>query len=124
MSRKQAREAVFKRIYSLGFLTDVIYDEQNIPPSEHQYIDNLYNSVSQNLEKIDSLIKGVAKDFSFDRLFKIDLAALRLGIGEMLFTDTPKPVAVNAAVEIAKKYSTEKSASFVNGVLAEVLKTM
>ena len=126
MSRKQARETAFKIVYGLVFDTinrdnDIAFDGQ-IPSSEQEYIDNVVNQVVSNLDHIDTVIQKYAKNFSFERVFKIDLACLRLGIAEILYTDTPGPVAITSVVELAKKYSTEKSASYVNGVLAAVFK--
>ncbi|MCL2755830.1 MAG: transcription antitermination factor NusB [Firmicutes bacterium] len=116
IGRKQAREEAFKIIYGLGFLSDGITGDM-----QDKYMVILVNAVKDNLDQIDEKIKSVAKDFSFDRLFKVDLAVLRLAIAEMLYVDeTPNAIAINAAVEISKKYSTEKSASFVNGVLAAI----
>ena len=64
-------------------------------------------------------------NWKLDRVSKVNLTILRLAVGEMLFVDdVPGSVAINEAVELTKKYSDEKSTSFVNGVLDKVLKTL
>jgi len=124
MSRKQSREHVFHRVYAMDYDGDVLDEHtQPIPPSEQAYIITTYAAVTDNLEAIDELIRTHAKDFSFERIFKIDLALLRLAIGEGKYTETPEAVAINAAVDLAKKYSTEKSVAFINGVLAKILQS-
>ena len=123
MSRKQSREQVFHRIYALSFDGDTLEENTLVmpPKNELEYMTGLYTAVTENLAAIDELIRTHAKDFAFDRIFKIDLALLRLGIGEGKYTDIPSAVAINAVVDLAKKYSTEKSVTFVNGVLAKIL---
>ncbi|WP_195952518.1 transcription antitermination factor NusB, partial [Clostridium saudiense] len=78
-----------------------------------------------NLEDIDSRIVNALVNWKLDRVSKVNLTILRLAVGEMLFVDdVPGSVAINEAVELTKKYSDEKSTSFVNGVLDKVLKTL
>ena len=128
MSRKLSREAAYKMIYSLGFPespTDskelLITASEGQANLEQDYVENIFDTAVLNLEKIDEIITKYLKSFSFDRLFKADLAALRLGIAEMLMKETEAIVAIDAAVSIVKKYGTEKSAGFVNGVLSSIL---
>jgi len=128
MSRKQSREAVFKLLFSLCFDIegetpfDMVSDEQPCE-KELEYINKLLSAVRDNLTEIDALIEKSAHGFALDRIFKIDLTVLRMAIGEIKFYgDTPHVVAVNEAVNIAKKYGTEKSAGYINGILASVLK--
>ena len=128
MSRKQSREVAFKLLFSLCFdsagscLEDV--SEEKVDEKEQEYIDKLCAEVRENLSSIDALIEKHAHGFSLDRIFKIDLTVLRMAIGEILYLKdiTPAVVAVNEAVNIAKKYGTDKSGGWVNGILASVLK--
>ena len=69
-----------------------------------------------------TIIKDNTEGYELDRIYKVDLAILVLAVYEIKYQDTPKNVVVNEAVELSKKYSTDKSYSFVNGVLAKVLK--
>ena len=70
--------------------------------------------------EIDALLEAAAANWSLARMAVVDANVLRLATFELLGTDTPTPVIINEAVELAKKYSTEQSAGFVNGVLASV----
>jgi len=127
MSRKQSREKAFQLLFSLCFDEeiktdlDMVMDEK---PDEKElaYINELCTAVSGNLKDIDALVEKHAHGFSLDRIFKVDLTALRMAVGEVMYLDTPDIVAVNEAVNIAKKYGTDKSGGYVNGILASVLK--
>ena len=133
-SRKKSREIVFRLLFKLAYggapesclvgaedLEIVCDDELPVGP-ELEYIQRLYKAAAENLAEIDKIIAEFAKGFSFERIFKTDLTALRMGIAEIKYTDIPAVIAVDATVEIAKRYGTEKSAGFVNGILAEVVK--
>jgi len=124
MTRKQSREAAFKIIYSFGFDAenkDGLFDDLEVTGPELEYIKNLVNKTSENLGSIDDLIRGNSKGFSFGRLFLVDLALLRLGVAEILhIEETPAPVVIDAVVTLAKRYSTEKSVGFINGILATI----
>ena len=119
-SRKKSREIAFRMIFAFSPI-ELAIDGGELPVGrELEFINNLYNAVVQNLEDIDRTIRELSIGFSFERIFKTDLAALRMGIAEIKYTPTEKVVAINEAVEIAKRYGTEKSGGFVNGVLARV----
>lgn len=133
MSRKQSREVVFRTIFALAFDVD---DETElelasgldvdksvlINKDELNYINNLTSIVRENLEGIDKVIMETAKGFSFDRIYKVDLTALRVGIAEILYMEeTPDIVAINEAVNLVKKYGTINSAGYINGILASVI---
>ena len=128
-SRKKSREVVFRMLFHSAFvpwqddILELACDGEELPVGpELEYIRRLYKVTVENLAEIDKVIVEHAKGFSFERIFKTDLTALRMGIAELKYTDVPAVIAVNAAVEIAKKYGTEKSGGFVNGVLAETIK--
>ena len=130
MSRKKARDNAFKCIYELEFIKDKIlddillncYEENNNSEEEKQYIQIILNGVKENIEKIDSIILSKLKNWSLDRIAKIDLAILRLAIYEVLYVDSiPDKVSANEAVELAKTYGNNDSKSFVNGVIAKVI---
>ena len=92
-------------------------------PAENQktYVNNVYNAFADNREDIDAQIEENAEHWHKDRIAKVDLAVLRLAIAEMAFLEDPTPegVAINEAVELAKKYGSEESGRFVNGVLGK-----
>lgn len=130
MSRKKARDNAFKCIYELEFikdknLNDILnncYEENNNSKEEKDYIQMVLEGVKVNLEKIDSIILSKLKNWSLDRIAKIDLAILRLAIYEIIYVDSiPNKVSANEAVELAKTYGNNDSKSFVNGVIAKVI---
>jgi N utilization substance protein B len=120
-SRKKSREIVFRMLFG-GADLELACEDGELPTGpELEYINKLYELTTKNLAEIDGIIASMAKGFTMDRIFKTDLTALRLGIAEMKYTDIQAIVAINEAVEIAKKYGTEKSSAFVNGILAKVV---
>lgn len=130
MSRKKARDNAFKCIYELEFIKDKnlddilsnCYEENNNSTEEKEYIQMIVNGVKENIEKIDDIILSKLKNWSLDRIAKIDLAILRLAIYEILYVDSiPNKVSANEAVELAKTYGNNDSKSFVNGVIAKVI---
>ncbi|MBR2988847.1 MAG: transcription antitermination factor NusB, partial [Clostridia bacterium] len=86
-----------------------------------EYMDTLLSGVREKNEFIVSVVARYAKGFVVDRIYRIDLALLKVAIYELLFTDTPEKVVVNEAVELAKIYSTDNSPGFINGLLATVI---
>lgn len=76
-----------------------------------------------HLEDIDRAISTAAPEWPLNNINKIDLAILRVATDEILYSDTPPKVAIDEAVEIAKKFGAENSASFINGVLGTILKS-
>ena len=69
---------------------------------------------------IDSLANKYLKDWTMDRLNKVDQAIIRLGIYELMYTDTPSVVSINEAIQLSKKYSDEKVTKMINGVLDKI----
>ncbi len=86
------------------------------------YAIKIAETFQQNHEEIDEIIKNCSSGWDFDRLVKMDKDILRIALSELLFIkETPLKVVVDEAVELAKKYSTDDSASFINGLLAKVI---
>ncbi len=77
--------------------------------------------ILQSLSAIDAAIFAAAPEWPINKINRIDLAILRVATHELLFTDTPPKVAIDEAVEIAKKFGAESSPSFINGVLGTIL---
>ena len=78
----------------------------------------------ENLSVIDDIIESNLNKWSMDRLFKIDLSILRVAVFELLYNkDTAKEIVINEAVEIAKKFGTEESPKFVNGILGSLIRS-
>lgn len=98
--------------------------EDNIKELDLDYIKNLLNGVEANKEEIDKIIEKNLQNWKLDRISKVNLTILRLGVYEIAFDENvPKKVALNEAIELGKLYSDQKSVSFINGVLDKVLKT-
>ena len=86
------------------------------------YAIQIAETFQKNHDEIDSIIKKYSTGWDFERLVKMDKDILRIALSELLFIkETPMKVVVDEAVELAKKYSTEDSSSFVNGILAKVI---
>jgi transcription antitermination protein NusB len=130
MGRKKARDNAFKCLYQLGFDFDLdlekvlehSYEENVSTEEEKEYISKSLKGVIANIDAIDEEILKNLKDWSIDRIAKIDLAILRLAIYEVKYIENiPVKVSVNEAVELAKMYGNDTSANFVNGLLAKVI---
>ena len=126
MSRKTAREQAFKLIYELAvegepnsFSLELM--TENCDDADTLFINKLYDGVREKFDFLKSVVERYSKGFSFERIFKIDCALIMMASYEILYIDDiPTAASVNEAVELAKKYSTDKSAAFINGVLASV----
>ena len=130
MKRRLARETALKVIYQWDVgkndleiaLKDRIA-EVDLDPNNINFIETLVQGTLKNIEEIDQVIEQYLMEWSLDRVSNIDRNILRLGVFEILFKeDTPDKVAVNEAIELAKVFSTDQSAKFINGVLDKVLK--
>jgi len=130
MNRRSLREQVFKLLFRVEFILKEEMEEQcrlflehedvEIAEQDADYIVGKYAAVLDKLEEIDSLINEKAKGWSTERMGKVDLTIIRLAVYEMKFDDSvPEGVAINEAVELAKKFGQDESSGFVNGVLAK-----
>jgi N utilization substance protein B len=128
--RRDAREAAVQYLYQREIQGDQsdqaleeFYEMRGLSPSGRRFCDELLQGWMQNREEIDEVIAKNARNFEFNRLSAVDRNVLRIACHEILFrSDIPAPVAINEAIEIAKKYSTEDSGKFVNGVLDNIRK--
>jgi N utilization substance protein B len=86
-----------------------------------EFAGELVEGVVDNREVIQKRIKSQSKNWSLSRMAKVDLNILRIGVFELLFrSDIPKNVTINEAIEVAKKFGTEDSPAFINGILDEI----
>lgn len=131
MSRKKARDILFKLVFETLFTqpeSSISYEEllqsTNIKQENLCFIKDNYIKILENKIQVEGVIKKNLSDkFPFDRLFKIDLAILIMAVNELIFNKNNSiKVIINEAVELAKKYSTDNSYSFINGVLANIVK--
>lgn len=130
MNRKTARENAFILIFEKNFrddgIDDIINDAIDARDFEYDsYVETVFRGVFENCETIDNKISENLKGWRLERLTKVALSLLRLAVYEMLYMgDIPLGVSINEAVELAKKYSTQEDASYINGVLGTVSKTV
>ena len=120
MSRTQSRENAFKLIYSKLYV-----DDAEISPIEEidDFCVSLVNAFNSNADEIKSKISTNLKGTTRDRVYKIDLALIYLAIAEIFYVENSEyKVVINEIVNLAKKYSTEKSPKFINGFLAGLVK--
>jgi len=132
MNRKKSREKAMELLFSITLSKDSVEEamevfvdnyEGNIKELDLDYIKALLEGVEANKNEIDSIIERNLQNWKLDRISKINLTILRVGVYEIVFDENiPKKVALNEAIELGKIYSDEKSGSFINGVLDKVLK--
>ena len=138
MSRSLAREIAFKALFQLEFnsgegedkefyenlaIETVINNGKKISQENCQYVYQVVKSTILRLGEIDEIISAhLKKGWTIQRLATVDRNILRLSIYEIKFAEkkVPKGIVINEAVEIAKKYGTDSSGRFVNGVLAAI----
>ncbi|MBE5856213.1 MAG: transcription antitermination factor NusB [Lachnospiraceae bacterium] len=130
MTRHELREQVFKLLFRVEFNVPEDMDEQvklfmedidnHASEKENEEINKKYVAVKEHLSEIDAMINDKAENWSVERMGKVELTILRLAIFEMKFDDdVPVNVAINEAVELAKKFGQDNSGAFVNGILAK-----
>lgn len=131
MSRRNARKNAFYLIFQMDFnpfeefeeVKNIFFEQQTEPVTDEDrdFILEEADGTAAHLKEIDEIIGNCAKGWETDRISKVDLAILRLAVFEVRFSETtPVSVAINEAVELAKKYSSDESPSFINGILGKV----
>lgn len=133
MSRREIREQIFKLLFRAEFYD---YDKEEMSEQlslffeeldqrkekDTDYIQKKYEDIMEHLSEIDAMINEVAEGWKTSRMAKVDLTLIRLATYELKYEeDIPTGVAINEAVELAKTYGTDDSASFVNGILAKLV---
>ena len=131
MSRREAREHVMKLLFQKEFVEEDEYEEQvldylkryEINEKYQPFILKEYNGTVQYQKEIDTIITKSSKNWKTSRMAKLDLTILRLAVYEMYYEeDIPNNVAINEAVELAKKYSGDEAPAFINGLLGNVIR--
>ncbi len=131
MSRRELREHLFRMLFRKEFHNQTELNEQidlyfnglDQCPSDkdRNYLEDKFDRVIANMEAIDETIEAASSGWKLSRIGKVDLAILRLAVYEVEYDeDIPTGVAINEAVELAKKFGEDQSASFINGILAKV----
>ena len=130
MSRRLAREKCFKLMFEYEFLhiknditLEEFLDDDNLEQEDKDFVISEYDGLIKHDKEICELITNNLKGYTINRIYKVDLSILKIAIYEIMFSSlkTPHSVVINEAVELAKKYSTDKSYSFVNGILASIV---
>lgn len=128
MSRKVARNELFKLVFEVcfqdhsEFLFDEFLENEQISEENKTFVKEIYCGIMENKQELLDEISKYIKGYTIDRLFKVDLSILLIAFYELKYQNTDVKIVVNEAVELAKKYSTQKSYSFINGVLASYIK--
>jgi N utilization substance protein B len=128
MSRKKSREYAFRLVFEKFFHElDIEFENSDedfvLDDTDKEFVNSLIGGVNEHYDEISDLIRKNVVGYDFERIYKVDLAILMLAIYELKFVEgSHNNVVINEAVELSKKYSTEKSYSFINGVLAKVIK--
>ena len=128
--RRKAREWALKILYKIDLTDysykealDIFYNNFNIPEELRDFIETLVKGVYENKKLIDRYIAKFSTNWRIERMSDVDRNILRMAIFELLFLDDiPPKVTINEAIEIGKKYGSEDSFAFINGILDRVLK--
>ena len=128
--RSRAREVVLQVLFqddmnpghSISATDRFVRQRLNQDPKLIEFANELVSGVRRNREEIDQMLAERAENWSLERMAATDRNVLRLGAFEILFADTPNRVAIDEAVDLAKRFGAKQSAQFVNGILDRLLK--
>ena len=131
MGRSELREHIFRILFSIEFQPKEEMEEQlalyleeleSAKDTEKEYIRTKYAAIAEKVEMIDEKINASVTGWKTSRMGKVDLTILRLAVYEIEWDEeVPQGVAINEAVELAKRYGGEESPSFINGVLGKIV---
>ena len=134
MKRKRSREIAMELLFSMEISKNSYEEtiecfvedyEMDLKTIDLEYIKEVMKSVLDHKEEIDEIIKNSLINWTIERVSKVNLIIVRLAIAEMIYIDdVPEVVAINEAIELTKKYSDDKSVSFVNGALDKAFKNI
>ena len=134
MNRKRSREIAMELLFGMTLSKNTLEEtietfvedyEMKLDTIDLDYIKEILVKVEENKVRRESKIEESLNNWKLERISKVNLSILRLAIGEMLYIeDVPEKVAINEAIEMTKKYSDDKSVSFINGVLDKAFKNM
>ena len=134
MKRREQRECIFQLLFRVEFnrqeempeqadlYLDDIREEQTVKEKDEAYILEKYSRIVEELPKIDAMLDEASKGWKISRMGKVELTILRLALYELKDDgEIPEKVAINEAVELAKKFGGSEAPSFINGILAKFL---
>lgn len=125
-NRTELREIIMKVLYQVNILqdTNLEYNIEDLIKEqlevENDFVNTTVNGIIKNQKDINDIANKYLKDWTIDRLNKVDQSILSIGIYELSYTDTPSIVAINEAIELSKKYSDEAVTKMINGVLDSI----
>jgi transcription antitermination protein NusB len=127
-NRRKARELAIQILYymefakgSVGELFDIACDNFNPSKAIRAFSKKLVYGVRGNMDNLDKIIREASKNWRLERMSVVDRSILRLGAFEILYPDdTPPKVAIDEAIELGKKFGSEESGAFINGILDNI----
>lgn len=130
MNKSELREELFKLVYSLEVQKSTSIEQIDIFLQDAELSDKNAETIKKAVLKIieldfeikEQVSKNLKSEWTLERISKIDMSILKIAIYEILYIKVPYKVAINEAVELAKKYGEDSSSSFINGVLASVVR--
>ena len=129
-ARRKARELALQMLFQYDLsgnapdaILDTFEDLQKSKPNTKEFATKIFRGTVDNMAKIDDMIQAQADNWRLSRMAVVDRNIIRMSVYEFLHeTDTPKLVIIDEAIEIAKKFGTQKSSQFINGILDGILK--
>lgn len=131
MSRRQAREELFKIVFEseinnkdLNMVLNSYLERENeikLHEQGEKFLNDYVKGIEEHQDEILKEISLKMEGWNYERIGNVEKALLKVAVYEILFTETPKEVIINEAVELAKKYGDIKTYEFVNGVLAKIV---
>jgi len=132
-TRRKSRELALQMLFQLDMGKQSVDEvrktfwsaQRDIDEKVRGFADDLFRVAVERESEIDGIIERNAEHWRMDRMAAVDRNVLRCGVAEFLgFSETPKPVVINEALEIARRFSTPESVTFINGVLDSVAKEL
>ena len=129
--RRIAREDVFKLVFEFTFYNvanectrELLMLDDGLDDDDKLYIKDTYFGIINRIEELRGVISKNLSGYGIDRLYRPDYVALLVATYELLEKTAPNAVIINEAVALSKKYGTDKSGAFVNGVLAKIAQSI
>ena len=129
--RRDARDAVYKILYADLFndndkvFEKEMFGESKLSKEDLEFAHLLLNAINEHKSEIEEIISSYAKGYKFERLYSTDKCALYIAVAELkYFADVPNVVAIDEALSLVRKYSTDESLNYVNGILASLKKDL
>ena len=132
LGKRKVRKYAFELVFGYEFNKDETpknyyeraYDNFVCEDDEEESVKTVFFGVCENIEKIDEAIVSNLNGWKINRLSKSTLSIMRVSVYEMLFANLPSAISINEAVELAKEYGEDGSASYINGVLNNIAKNL